>query len=74
MAIETRGVCAQWDPATGSLTIWAGKLAGHRARAANRDALVVEGVLNRMVGMTLEAIGCEAADQKRRRASDRRRR
>jgi flagellum-specific ATP synthase len=42
---------------------WAGSLARARARIADGGAvdLVVEGTLNRMVGMTLEAVGCEAA-------------
>ena len=34
MAIETRGVCAQWDPALRSLTIWAGHQAPYSVRAA----------------------------------------
>ena len=40
---------------------WAARLAHHRERAASIRELLVEGVLNRMVGMTLEAVGCEAA-------------
>ena len=40
---------------------WAARLAHHRERAAGIRELLVEGVLNRMVGMTLEAVGCEAA-------------
>ncbi len=32
-----------------------------RERTANVAEIVVEGTLNRMVGMTLEAVGCEAA-------------
>jgi flagellum-specific ATP synthase len=32
-----------------------------RERMANAGEIVVEGTLNRMVGMTLEAVGCEAA-------------
>jgi carbon-monoxide dehydrogenase large subunit len=34
MAIETRGVCAEWDPATGGLTIWAGHQAPYSVRSA----------------------------------------
>jgi flagellum-specific ATP synthase len=40
---------------------WAQQLAQARERMVNAGAIVVEGTLNRMVGMTLEAIGCEAA-------------
>lgn len=41
--------------------LWTTKLAAHRARVQGMRELVVEGVLNRMVGMTLEAVGCEVA-------------
>jgi len=40
---------------------WANALAKARERMANAAEIVVEGTLNRMVGMTLEAVGCEAA-------------
>ena len=40
---------------------WAASLSRARKRMANAADIVVEGTLNRMVGMTLEAIGCEAA-------------
>jgi flagellum-specific ATP synthase len=41
--------------------IWAASLARARERMAGSAGIVVEGTLSRMVGMTLEAIGCEAA-------------
>jgi flagellum-specific ATP synthase len=40
---------------------WAEALIAARARVAHASDVVVEGTLNRMVGMTLEAVGCEAA-------------
>jgi flagellum-specific ATP synthase len=40
---------------------WAQQLAQARTRMTNSAEIVVEGTLSRMVGMTLEAIGCEAA-------------
>ena len=40
---------------------WARSLAQARDRFADLGDIVVEGTLNRMVGMTLEAVGCEAA-------------
>ena len=40
---------------------WAASLVKARERMANAADIVVEGTLNRMVGMTLEAVGCEAA-------------
>ena len=42
-------------------TSWAGSLAKARERTASAGKIVVEGTLSRMVGMTLEAVGCEAA-------------
>ncbi len=48
------GVCAR------SLT-WAASLVRARERMASAADIVVEGTLSRMVGMTLEAVGCEAA-------------
>ncbi len=40
---------------------WAAALVRARERMANASEIVVEGTLSRMVGMTLEAVGCEAA-------------
>ena len=40
---------------------WAASLVRARARVAKIGEVVVEGTLSRMVGMTLEAVGCEAA-------------
>src|ERR1700683_4985720 len=40
---------------------WAQGLVQARQRMAKAAEFVVEGTLNRMVGMTLEAVGCEAA-------------
>jgi len=40
---------------------WGGELAKVRERVTPLRPLQVEGVLSRMVGMTLEAVGCEAA-------------
>jgi flagellum-specific ATP synthase len=40
---------------------WAQRLSEARERMADSGKIVVEGTLNRMVGMTLEAVGCEAA-------------
>src|ERR1700733_8924863 len=39
---------------------WIEALVHARKRVANAAEMVVEGTLNRMVGMTLEAVGCEA--------------
>ncbi len=39
---------------------WAARLAGHRERNSTQRPLQVEGMLSRMVGLTLEAVGCEA--------------
>ncbi|MEN8165866.1 MAG: flagellar protein export ATPase FliI [Pseudomonadota bacterium] len=41
--------------------IWANRLSEYRQRLGNSRGLVVEGRLTRMVGLTLEAIGCRAA-------------
>ncbi len=41
--------------------LWAESLVRARERVASAREFVVEGTLNRMVGMTLEAVGCEAA-------------
>src|SRR5579862_6472609 len=40
---------------------WAQALTRATERMADVAEIVVEGTLNRMVGMTLEAVGCEAA-------------
>ena len=40
---------------------WAARLRDVRERVGEQRPLQVEGVLSRMVGMTLEAVGCEAA-------------
>src|SRR6202030_1830665 len=40
---------------------WLDSLVQARRRAASTAEFVVEGTLSRMVGMTLEAVGCEAA-------------
>ena len=40
---------------------WAERLRAYRARAAQPVPLVVEGKLTRMVGLTLEAVGCLSA-------------
>ena len=40
---------------------WGAELAAVRERVTPLRPLLVEGVLSRMVGMTLEAVGCEAA-------------
>ncbi len=40
---------------------WTAKLAARRARLSEPPELVVEGRLSRMVGLTLEAVGCRAA-------------
>ncbi len=40
---------------------WAASLGRARSRLAGLGEMVVEGTLNRVVGMTLEAVGCEAA-------------
>ncbi len=42
-------------------TIWRSRLARCRERVAENRGLVVEGKLTRMVGLTLEAVGCRAA-------------
>jgi flagellum-specific ATP synthase len=40
---------------------WAERLAGHRRRVDAPVPLVVQGKLTRMIGLTLEAVGCQAA-------------
>jgi flagellum-specific ATP synthase len=40
---------------------WVEALVQARERVARASDVVVEGTLSRMVGMTLEAVGCEAA-------------
>ena len=39
---------------------WSNRLGTHKQRLADPPGLVVEGKLNRMVGLTLEAVGCHA--------------
>ena len=41
--------------------IWAVRLRHHELHVQEAGRLVVEGALKRMVGLTLEAVGCEAA-------------
>ena len=40
---------------------WAARLAAYQRRAEAPPPLVVQGMLTRMVGLTLEAVGCQAA-------------
>jgi flagellum-specific ATP synthase len=49
------------EPARPRVKAWAESLVQARERMASVREFVVEGTLNRMVGMTLEAVGCEAA-------------
>ncbi len=48
-------------PETRRGPIWAERIAGHHRRLGNTRGLVVEGRLTRMVGLTLEAVGCRVA-------------
>ncbi|MBP1150436.1 MULTISPECIES: flagellar protein export ATPase FliI [Methylocaldum] len=48
-------------PAPRLKELWAAKLASYRARLNEPPELLVEGKLSRMVGLTLEAVGCRAA-------------
>ncbi|MCB1760777.1 MAG: flagellar protein export ATPase FliI [Gammaproteobacteria bacterium] len=48
-------------PTSKRAPIWQARLAQCRQRVAENRGLVVEGKLTRMVGLTLEAIGCRAA-------------
>jgi flagellum-specific ATP synthase len=50
---------ARPDPQRSAL--WNERLAAYRARVSTPPALIVEGKLTRMVGLTLEAAGCQAA-------------
>ncbi len=53
---------AEADPVyTARIKRWSGVLSEHRTRLNESPKLVVEGQLNRMVGLTLEAVGCHAA-------------
>ena len=47
-------------PERGRSSIWAERLARDEAEVEEAGRLVVEGALRRMVGLTLEAVGCEA--------------
>ena len=49
------------DPTLGRHAVWLQRLAPYHRRAQQRRPLVVEGRLTRMVGLTLEAQGCQAA-------------
>jgi flagellum-specific ATP synthase len=49
------------EPVRPRVKAWAASLVQARERMAGVREFVVEGTLNRMVGMTLEAVGCEAA-------------
>ena len=46
--------------ATKRSDIWAQRLKKYQARTGEPGQLIVEGVLKRMVGLTLEAVGCHA--------------
>ena len=67
MSVEVAGA-ADTTGSTGVVRVpglrpkqWIGALARARARMETAGELVVQGTLSRMVGMTLEAVGCEAA-------------
>jgi flagellum-specific ATP synthase len=49
------------QPKINRTDIWCDRLARHRERVSQSRGLVVEGRLTRMVGLTLEAVGCRAA-------------
>lgn len=49
------------DPRSARAGIWKDRLRQCRARMGDSRGLVLEGKLTRMVGLTLEAIGCRAA-------------
>jgi len=48
-------------PSKNRSQIWLNKLQQYSAKLADSQELVVEGKLSRMVGLTLEAVGCRAA-------------
>ncbi len=48
-------------PAETQATRWLPRLANYSQRLAEPPPVIVEGKLTRMVGLTLEAVGCEAA-------------
>lgn len=48
-------------PQTDRQSIWARRLRSYHERMGNSRGLVVEGRLTRMVGLTLESVGCRAA-------------
>ena len=56
-------------PAYHRSPIWCELLQGYRARAEEKAPMIVEGKLTRMVGLTLEAVGCQAAVGSRCRVS-----
>ena len=49
--------------------IWLSRLTEYKTRASNPVPLVIEGKLTRMVGLTLEVVGCQAAIGARCRVS-----
>ncbi len=51
----------QGGPNTPRNASWADRLRRHELHVEEAGRLVVEGALKRMVGLTLEAVGCEAA-------------
>ncbi|MDZ4097934.1 MAG: flagellum-specific ATP synthase FliI, partial [Methylophilaceae bacterium] len=48
-------------PALDRSSIWLDKLKPYSDRLSEEPELIVEGKLSRMVGLTLEAVGCRAA-------------
>jgi len=48
-------------PATDRSAIWIDRLKPYSTRLTEEVELIVEGKLSRMVGLTLEAVGCRAA-------------
>lgn len=49
------------EPEYSRSPIWCERLQRYQVRAKNNVPLIVEGKLNRMVGLTLETVGCQAA-------------
>ncbi|MGD8812035.1 MAG: flagellum-specific ATP synthase FliI, partial [Thioalkalispiraceae bacterium] len=48
-------------PETRRSALWQQRLQQQQSRLDDVQSIVVEGRLNRMVGLTLEAVGCQAA-------------
>lgn len=48
-------------PSVDRTALWLDRLKNYRARLLSPQPLIVEGKLSRMVGLTLEAVGCRAA-------------